>query len=104
MRRMKRRQARKDARHQETGDNEDHSGSGESSSESDSDGGSAASLVSTGKPHKRSYKYPAAVEQQLAEFFQGYPLIYQTDHEDHCKSDKRQQVYEIAAKKFNTPG
>ena len=84
--------ARKDAQRQERLE-EPHAGADEGDSRS-----------STGKVPTRDLKIPEEVEQLLAEFIEGYPIIWNPEHPEHNNSSKKEQVWQLAGKKFSLPG
>lgn len=59
-----------------------------------------ASQESTGAK-VASYKvHDQKMEEEMATFLEGYPLVWQVDHDDHKDRFKIQQVWEAMAKKF----
>ena len=64
----------------------------------DGEGDSGLTVASNGKVPTRNLKIPDGVEQLLAEFIEGYPIIWNPEPPEHNNSTKKDQVWAHAGR------
>jgi hypothetical protein len=55
-------------------------------------------------PPKARAEFDDNTEQELLDFIESYPVLWQATHREHSNVDKRNQVWELAEKQFGRPG
>lgn len=103
----KTRAAKRDAIQQELGVSEDELTQTDTPQRKKSTSKSpAVSSGPSGLRKQRDFKFinQRELEESMASFIEGYPLIWKGDDPDHCNAAKKQQVWDLAEQQFGVPG
>jgi hypothetical protein len=91
---------------QEVDDNHsssDESGKGEKEAERTGPLPSTSGSRSSRAVTKVTAVFDEEVEDRLCEFIEGYPVLWQSTHKEYSNTDKRNQIWTLAAQEFGEP-